>query len=402
LTPHTHHIVKGGEIADSSGEAGAPDTRFSCTVEPGDSCDWGWLDAICLDRYESDGPMNKPASEYPPWGSKGAVNRAGEALRGIGPLSAENAAALENWRASHNAVLNTFQAILRNRTRGKGIVVAQRLKRRNTIIDKLSRESKMQLARMDDVAGCRLIFADVAELRDFRANLLQAKFAHKRKNEVGKYDYILTPKPSGYRGVHDIYEYNVSSKQGARFKGLMLELQYRTKSQHAWATAVEVVTQMTDFQPKFNRGGEAGIIFFQFASEIMARTLEGGTSCFPHMTDRQVVKGFEKADKETQMMRFLYSLNVLHDYSEGGHLVLQYENNGGLKIHNFDKVSSATKALFQLEKDHPQDNVVLVQADTFEQIRSAYRNYFSDATEFLVAMESGTISLSGVLTNVQK
>jgi len=52
---------------------------------------------------------------------------------------------------------------------------------------------------------------------------------------------------------------------------------------------------------------------------------------------------------------------------------LQYENNGGLKIHTFDKVSAATKALFQLEKDHPQDNVVLVQADTFEQIRSAYR-----------------------------
>jgi putative GTP pyrophosphokinase len=56
-------------------------------------------------------------------------------------------------------------------------------------------------------------------------------------------------------------------------------------------------------------------------------------------------------------------------------------------------VSAATKALFQLEKDNPDDNVMLVQADTFEQIRSAYRNYFSDATEFLVAIEGGCKAL---------
>ena len=56
-------------------------------------------------------------------------------------------------------------------------------------------------------------------------------------------------------------------------------------------------------------------------------------------------------------------------------------------------MSAATKALFQLEKDNPDDNVVLVQADTFEQIRSAYRNYFSDATEFLIAVENGCKTL---------
>jgi putative GTP pyrophosphokinase len=104
----------------------------------------------------------------------------GEALRVGGRLGPEHSETLETWRASHDAVLNTFQAILRGRTRGKGIVVAQRLKRRNTIIDKLDHESKMQLSRMDDVAGCRLIFADIAELRDFRAKFLQAKFAAMR------------------------------------------------------------------------------------------------------------------------------------------------------------------------------------------------------------------------------
>ena len=138
--------------------------------------------------------MNRPVSSYPPWGSKGAVNRAGELLRARAPIVGPDADALENWRASHNAVLNTFQAILRGRTKAKGIVVAQRLKRRATIVDKLDREPKMQLARMDDVAGCRLIFADVKSLRDFRGKFLQAKFAHKRKNDISKYDYIAAPK----------------------------------------------------------------------------------------------------------------------------------------------------------------------------------------------------------------
>ena len=193
--------------------------------------------------------------------------------------------------------------------------------------------------------------------------------------------------------MHDIYEYNVSSKQGARFKGLMLELQYRTKSQHAWATAVEVVSQMTDYEPKFNRGGAAGILFFQACSEMIARTQEGLFSCFPALSDLDLLKVFEEADYDASMMRFLNSLNVLHNYAAGGHLVLQYEDNGDLQIHNFDKVSAATKALFQLEKDNPEDNIVLVQADTFEQIRSAYRNYFSDATEFLIAIETACKAL---------
>jgi putative GTP pyrophosphokinase len=86
----------------------------------------------------------------PPWGSKERINRAGTAIRN-GTLSNEEARYVDIWRASHRYVLNTFQSILRNRTRNKGIVVAQRLKRRVTIVDKLDREPRMQLSRMDDV-----------------------------------------------------------------------------------------------------------------------------------------------------------------------------------------------------------------------------------------------------------
>lgn len=85
--------------------------------------------------------------ELPHWGSKGAINRAGDALRG-GKLEPGQATILESWRMAHRDVINSFQSLLRARAKNLDVQVAQRLKRRSTIIDKLSRHDGMQLARM--------------------------------------------------------------------------------------------------------------------------------------------------------------------------------------------------------------------------------------------------------------
>ena len=196
--------------------------------------------------------MSNHKSRFP-GGSKSRVNRAGENIRN-GVATSEDYNVLEEWRSAHRAVLNTFQAILRNRTKQTGITVAQRHKRRTTIIDKLKRYPTMQLARMDDVAGCRLIFNDINSLYSFRDEFHKSRFHHKRKNTIDKYDYIKIHKRSGYRGVHDVYSYDVNSIAGRQLKGLLIEIQYRTKIQHAWATAVEVVGYITTSQPKFDRG----------------------------------------------------------------------------------------------------------------------------------------------------
>src|SRR5262245_28631269 len=122
----------------------------------------------------------------PPWGSKGLINRAGQAFRDHRELTEQEVEAFNSWRGAHKYILNTFQATLRNRTRVTGRDVAQRLKRRHTIIDKLSRESRMELARMDDVAGCRMIFDTIPALDEFRAQFAKARFRHKRKNDRDK------------------------------------------------------------------------------------------------------------------------------------------------------------------------------------------------------------------------
>ena len=102
-----------------------------------------------------------------PGGSKSRVSRAGNAVR-QGAATAEDLAVIDTWREAHRAVLNTFQAILRTRTRGTKVVVAQRHKRKKTIFDKLQRLPRMELARMDDIAGCRLIFPTIEDLYKFR------------------------------------------------------------------------------------------------------------------------------------------------------------------------------------------------------------------------------------------
>lgn len=135
-------------------------------------------------------------SEFP-GGSRKRVNRAGAHVRGSCPTPAD-LEAIDEWRAAHRNVLNTFQAILRTRTRKTNTVVAQRHKRRTTIFGKLHRFPHMQLARMDDVAGCRLIFPSVAALYKFRKEFHKARFRHKRRDDVDKYDYIKSPKPTGY------------------------------------------------------------------------------------------------------------------------------------------------------------------------------------------------------------
>ena len=110
----------------------------------------------------------------------------------------------------------------------------------------------MALSRMHDIAGCRLIFSSVDELNEFRAGVLTSRASHELIGERNRYNYIMTPKASGYRGVHDVYKYNVNSYSGTPWNGLRIELQYRTIVQHAWATAVEISDIVNATRLKFS------------------------------------------------------------------------------------------------------------------------------------------------------
>ena len=226
-------------------------------------------------------------SFYPqPRFSKSRIDTAGYRFA-AGEQTAEDLQVLENWRASHAHVMNTFRQILYNRLKKAPAKFVQRLKRSPTIIDKLSRDPRMavRLSQMQDIAGSRLIFENLQNLRQFRMLMSEANFSHQLRWSK---DYILGPKDDGYRGVHDIYGYNVQPKKGRAgedqpWNGLRIEIQYRTNIQNVWATAVETAGHLTSNNPKFHKGSEAVIDFFRVCSELLARSFEDATGPMPGM-----------------------------------------------------------------------------------------------------------------------
>ena len=329
-----------------------------------------------------------------PGGSKSRVNRAGQHVR-EDTATPEDLHVIDEWRAAHRGVLNTFQAILRGRTRGTAISVAQRHKRKRAIFDKLQRFPGMLLARMDDVAGCRLIFKRQRELYDFRQGFHKARFNHKCRNDLDKYDYIKKPKETGYRGVHDIYEYDVNSDVGKKLAGLNLEIQYRTLVQHAWATAVEVIGFITESQPKFQQGDRRYEDAMALASEILARAHEAQTGPFPDLPDRDLVSKFLESESQLGLLKMLRGLNAANrDVSDKRNAILIFSGTGELEVRAFRDAPDALRALFDLEKQFPDRDIVLVRADTSEEVRLAFRNYFSDARDFIRLLEDGCTKLT--------
>lgn len=336
-----------------------------------------------------------PKSGFP-GGSKSRVNHAGDAIR-AGHATEEDLKVIETWRAAHAAVINTFQALLRNRAKEWGVKVIQRHKRKATIFDKLLREPKLELARMDDVAGCRLIFPDIGMLYAFRAQLHEARFEHELKNQPDKYDYIKRPKADGYRGVHDVYEYNVASEEGRHLRGLRIEIQYRTEVQNAWATTNEIIGHVTHgaSEPKFHRGDRRYEDAMRLASEVLARAHEGGTGPLPGLSDAELVDQLAKADAELKLFVQLKQLKVLIQASSSRR-ELEYilmREGPQLQLLEFETPDEAMTKLFALESERPGADVVYVPGSTSEQIRSAYKNYYDDAAEFLERLETGRLRL---------
>lgn len=251
---------------------------------------------------------------------------------------------------------------------------------------------------MDDVAGCRLIFKSLKDLYAFRDSFHRARFNHKRRNadDPDKYDYIKSPKETGYRGVHDVYEYDVNSVVGKPLTGLYVEIQYRTLVQHAWATAVEVIGFITESQPKFQKGDTRYEDAMRMASEILARAHEGLKGSLPTLPDRDLVANFLSLDKELGLLQVLRGLNAADRVvSSKRNAILIFSEGKPLEVKQYRDAPDALRALFEFEKQMPDRDIVLVRADTSEDVRLAFKNYFSDARDFIHLIESGCTNLTG-------
>jgi ppGpp synthetase/RelA/SpoT-type nucleotidyltranferase len=117
-----------------------------------------------------------------------------------------------------------------------------------SIIDKLRRES-IRLTQIQDVAGCRIIVADVAEQERV---VMSLSAAFPTATVVDR-----RAKPShGYRAVHIIV--SVAAK--------LVEIQIRTFMQHVWAETSEKLADTIDPGLKYGEGPETYKVMLTHAS----------------------------------------------------------------------------------------------------------------------------------------
>jgi len=210
--------------------------------------------------------------------SKSQVNKAGRVLRkafGESRTWDERVPwaldVLVAWRAAHQYPLTKSNNGLRSmvRTEGCQVEVSQRLKRVPTIIDKLERHPTMQLATMQDIAGCRAVLASIQELHRVQRRL------SKNRPPVHVDDYISQPRASGYRGVHVMVQYD----------GRTIEVQLRTQVMHSWAVAVERLGGRLRADLKSGQGPPEMLDFLEAVSEAMAIE-EAGQQVSPTLMQR--------------------------------------------------------------------------------------------------------------------
>ena len=168
--------------------------------------------------------------------TKGEIDRAGARLIPWWKFDVESLDDLhivyrivQNWRTSHAMPLLAFRMSLQNRARRvePNAIVAQRLKRFSSVLNKLIREPTMQLSQMQDLGGCRAIVSNMDAL-----NRLYALYQEDQGNQglfhaegaMKCYDYILNPKSDGYRGIHVVGRYRArirrthdGTARGSRF-----------------------------------------------------------------------------------------------------------------------------------------------------------------------------------------
>lgn len=323
------------------------------------------------------------------------VNAAGKALGKMAfPVETDEAlealGVINNWRSSHAYPLNTFQITLRNRARRieRNVIIAQREKRLDSIHRKLVSKKSMRMTQMQDIAGCRAVFGKLSDVYKLVDLYKSRQFDHKFRNEK---DYILSPKPDGYRSYHLVYEY-VGYGPAKPYSGLRVEIQVRTQTQHAWATAVEAVGIFTRQALKSSQGDADWLRFFALMGTAIA-AIEKTPSVpnTPYVKDELLSELRELADILTarDMLRaYNTTLNTIGSAKDAKYFIVELDpDESKVTVRRFKakESSEANRQYTKLEsqiQEASRRQVVLVSVTDINALKRAYPNYFLDTALF--------------------
>ena len=307
---------------------------------------------------------------------------------------------LKNWRASHALPLLTFRMGLSKRAvkvEPKSII-AQRLKRMSSILNKLAREPHMKLSQMQDLGGCRAIMSNIEAVgqlyqlyRETTDDLFESEGGMK------SYDYINNPKADGYRGIHVVGRYRARVQKNQPWNGQRIEIQLRSQLQHAFATAVETVTTFTRSPLKFGAGPEEWRRFFSLMGSALAIRERTPLVDETPSSQSELIKELRDLTKSLQVRRRLRGWTTAlrqlpkHNITDANWLLLVLDVDGNtIRVTGYSEIKEANEAVTALERS-PQSaqlDAVLVWVNSAKGLRRAYPNYYADTTAFLEALSA--------------
>lgn len=178
---------------------------------------------------------------------------------------------------------------------------------------------------------------------------------------------------------------------------MQLELQFRTRLQHAWATAVETVGTFLEQSLKSSEGPDEWLNFFSLVS-----------SAFAYQEKTTLVPGYEHLSKKqtflqtSEQAKKLGIVDMLGGYSSAlkaipsgkarsAYYLVELELTRDDKRVNItpfslDRLEDANAMYTRVEQQVAQgkaSQVVLVSAGSIDSLKKAYPNYFLDTHEFL-------------------
>jgi hypothetical protein len=304
---------------------------------------------------------------------------------------------VENWRTSHGLPLNVFQKALRDRTKkiGEGVIVAQRLKRFSSVMNKLVREPFMKLSQMHDLGGCRAIVRNVYAVSSLYAMYRGDKSGTESEGGLKCYDYIEHPKSDGYRGIHVVGRYIAHITAREPWNGHRIEVQIRTRLQHAFATAVETVTTFTKMPLKFGSGPPEWRRFFTLMGSALALRENTPLIETAPQDEKELVLELREATKKLKVRQKLRGwTNALQRLPQQNIkrfkwllLVLDLTANT-IKVTSYKSREDASNDIAEIEKSKRDDlDAVLVWVERIRDLQAAYPNYYADTKEFISALD---------------
>ena len=265
-------------------------------------------------------------------------------------------------------------------------IVVTRLKRMESIIDKLRRPNSSKLSRIDDIAGIRIIvnnFTEIYEISELLEKLLISNNCQLKYNK----DYIEFSKKDGYRSLHKIFTFSYENKN------LNFEIQIRTKLQHLWSTTVEIYDLIEYKNLKsgsFNKLKTWEGLFFKRCSKTVENfEKENFTTSKKIVNKIFTFKKYIKIFERLKTIKSIKNINLLKDYKDGDSLLLIIDiEKGNINFLDGEVENLVTYYNILEQEVEKKIKLLLLTIKNIKKLRSAYSNYFLDNDEFIKLLET--------------